>query len=272
MRLPRLQAFELNDQRWFPRVLRDMITDSLDFSARVFKFYDAAAPVLRRLLDDVASDRVVDLCSGSAGPMAALRGTIARSHDVQVTLTDISPNRAAADRVAALGDPSIHYMTTSVDATSVPRELAGVRTLFTSFHHFAPATARAILADAVRAGAPIAIFEVTERSLPALLISFTVPFGMLVMTPFIRPRTLARFAFTYLIPIAPLANLWDGLVSCMRTYTPDELAALAASTGDSFVWEAGRLRQARGPALTYLIGRPRDPERVIPLRPSRPAG
>jgi hypothetical protein len=256
----RLQAFEFNEKPWFPRVLRDMITDSLDFSARQFGFYDAAVPKLARLLDDVACDRIVDLCSGSAGPMLHLREAIARAckRDVSVSLTDLYVNDAAAERVAKLENPHVRYVSMSVDATRVPEDLEGVRTLFTSFHHFAPDVARSILADAVRARAPIAIFEVTERTVPALLISLTVPFGMLAMTPFLRPRTLARYVFTYAVPLAPLANLWDGLVSCMRTYTPDELLELGSSTGDTFEWDAGRLAHARGgPTITYLVGKPR---------------
>lgn len=257
----RVQAFELNDQPWFPRALRDMITDSLDFSARTFGFYDAAVPVLARLLDEVAGDRIIDLCSGSGGPMLHLREAVTRllQREVSLSLTDLYVHRAAAQRVAALGDPRVQYVTTAVDATRVPPELDGVRTLFTSFHHFAPDAARTILADAVRARAPIAIFEVTERTVPALLTSLGVPFGMLAITPFLRPRTITRFVLTYAIPVAPLANLWDGLVSCMRTYTPRELLDLAASTGDDFEWNAGRLPHARGgPPLTYLIGKPRD--------------
>ena len=81
---------------------------------------------------------------------------------------------------------------------------------------------------------------------------------MMAWTPFLRPRTLARYVFTYALPLAPLANLWDGLVSCMRTYSPDELLELASSTGDAFDWDAGRLPHARGgPKLTYLVGKPR---------------
>ena len=169
--MQRVHAFEFNDQPWFPRGLRDMITDSLDFSGRQFGFYDAAVPLLARLLDDVACDRIVDLCSGSAGPMLHLKGAIARARkrDVSLSLTDLYVNHAAVERVAALNDPRVRYVSTSVDATRVPDTLDGVRTLFTSFHHFAPDAARTILADAVRARAPIAIFEVTERSVPALL-------------------------------------------------------------------------------------------------------
>ncbi len=46
----------------------------------------------------------------------------------------------------------------------VPRELKGFRTMFTSFHHFPPEEARAILQNAVDAGEGIGIFEITRRA------------------------------------------------------------------------------------------------------------
>lgn len=60
------------------------------------------------------------------------------------------------------------------------------------------------------------------------------------------------------MPAIPLVVPRDGLVSCRRTYTPDELRGRVAGLGgDGYAWEAGELR-ARGPTpVTYPIGRPR---------------
>jgi len=44
---------------------------------------------------------------------------------------------------------------------NVPAELKGLRTMFTSFHHFLPEEARAVLQNAVDAGEGIGIFEIT---------------------------------------------------------------------------------------------------------------
>src|SRR2546422_6427005 len=46
-----------------------------------------------------------------------------------------------------------------VDATQVPGDLHGFRTIFTAFHHFRPAQARAVVADAVAKGEGIGVFE-----------------------------------------------------------------------------------------------------------------
>lgn len=62
----------------------------------------------------------------------------------------------------------------------------------------------------------------------------------------------------YPIPLVPLTCFWDGTVSQLRAYTPDELRGLAASLGDvGYRWNAGKVRRPGSPAhLTYLIGLP----------------
>ncbi len=76
------------------------------------------------------------------------------------------------------------------------------------------------------------------------------------MAPWIRPWVAARLLLTYVLPLAPLCNLWDGVVSSLRSYTVPELLALGRAAAPGYRWEAGTLR-GRGPAVTYLIGWPR---------------
>ena len=66
--------------------------------------------------------------------------------------------------------------------------------------------------------------------------------------------------------------LFDGMVSCLRTYTPDELRALAAeSTPDGYAWEAGEVGDGPIP-VTYLVGVAVAPdERGAPERARRTA-
>jgi hypothetical protein len=67
-------------------------------------------------------------------------------------ITDWQPNVAAFTRVTVLTKDAITVHSTPVDARRVPRELRGTRTLFTSFHHFSPDDARAVLRDAAQSG------------------------------------------------------------------------------------------------------------------------
>ncbi len=78
----------------------------------------------------------------------------------------------------------------------------------------------------------------------------------LCVTPFIRPFRLSRLLLTYLIPIIPLITLFDGIVSCLRTYSPTDLRELLdeASPG-VYTWYIGEdpIRFSPVP-MTYLVG------------------
>ena len=111
----------------------------------------------------------------------------------------------------------------------------------------------------VRAGArqPIAVFEIPERTLSVVLSTLLAPFMVLVATPFIRPFRWGRLVYTYLLPLVPLTCLWDGVVSQLRAYTPDELDRLADDVSMEYAWASGKVAVGGLPArLTYLIGHP----------------
>jgi hypothetical protein len=146
-----------------------------------------------------------------------------------------------------------------VDATKVPPELRGFRTMFTSFHHFQPDEARAVLQNAVDARQGIGIFEVTRRAPTAIALMFLWALLPFLFTPWIRPFRWSRLVFTYVLPLIPLVLLFDGVVSCLRTYRPHELKEIIAKlTAAEYQWEVGeRFNSAGRVPIAYLIGHPR---------------
>src|SRR5437867_274577 len=136
--MARLHLFEIHDQPWCPPSLRDALTDFLGFALRLGGSYAPIAPQLRAAVARAGAARIVDLCSGAGGPWPALR----RDVSVPILLTDKYPNRQTRTG-------TLPFHPEPVDATAVPADLGGFRTLFTSFHHFRPDEARAILANAV---------------------------------------------------------------------------------------------------------------------------
>src|SRR5690606_31697808 len=70
--LPRLHAFEFEDQSWLPDALRDGVTDYLQHCMRAVRLYHPAAPIIARLVADGGEHRIVDLCSGAGGPWLGL--------------------------------------------------------------------------------------------------------------------------------------------------------------------------------------------------------
>ena len=217
MRLPRLQLFELEDLAWFPHTIRDLATDYLHFMEERFALHKPVVPLLRDQIGRSAATQIVDLCSGGGGPVRAIHESLlAAGLQVHIILTDKFPNIAAFSRLAARHPEGISYRPDSVDATDVPRELAGLRTVFNAFHHFDPQAARSVLESAVGARQPIGIYEIPERRLLMMVPFLFTPFYVALATPFIRPFRWERLLFTYVIPLIPLTCWWDGLISAWR--------------------------------------------------------
>jgi hypothetical protein len=255
----RLHLFEFHEMPWFPAGWRDLITDFLSFYATAFKPYEKVAPLLAEALKRSGATRIVDLCSGAGRPLLSLVPALRALDvdDLEVVLTDKYPNRAALDRG---GHPEtvVEYLQEPVDATDLPADLHGFRTLFTSFHHLRPDAARRVLANAVNDGEGIGIFEYTERNwliwtFPILVI----PIFVWLCTPLIRPFNWGRLLWTYVVPVVPFVAMWDGFVSNLRTYSVRELHRLVGTTGNrDYEWKIGRAPSIGASHVTYAIGTP----------------
>lgn len=257
----RIHAFELEDQTWLPRTIRDYATDFLRFMIELGDSYAPAIPVIRRGLECSGTDKVIDLGSGGGGPWPTLfervRGEGGR---LEVLLTDRYPNRDAAERVRRSARPGLTYYEAPVDAMATPGDLRGFRTMFTALHHFRPLEVRRILADAVANNEGIGAFEFSERSIRGVLLIFLAPLFVLLFTPFIRPFRWTRLVATYVVPVVPLVVLFDGTVSALRSYTIDELREIVDSLPSAgYAWEVGTLQGHAPIPVLYLIGCPVPP-------------
>lgn len=259
--MARRHLFEFANQRWVPPAWRRYVTDYLQFMVAHGPF-DRLRELVARLARETDAP-IVDLCSGSGGPWPTyLEEPDAPFEDTQVILTDLHPNFDAFDRLGKRTQGRIRTWPEPVDAADVPEDLGGPRTIINGLHNFRPDTARAILADAVDQQTPIGVFEIMDRRPVTLLPLVFVPLFVLLLTPFVRPFRWGRLFWTYLVPVIPLIVFWDGLVSALRTYSPDELQELVDEL-DGFEWEIDSTPASdSGPArITYLIGRPYDKDR-----------
>ncbi|MDC0717879.1 hypothetical protein [Nannocystis bainbridge] len=258
----RRHGFEIEDQPWLPRAIRDGVTGYLNFignlDPRPYQgFCDALAAALR----STGERELLDLCSGSAGPLPTLISELdRRGVPVRVRLTDLFPNAEAMLAAASTVPGRIVHEPRPVDATAVPAELAGFRVLCNAFHHFRPAQARAILADAVAQRRGIAAFEGVGRYPASIATCMVTSLGVLATSPFIRPLRLSRLAWTWLVPAIPFVATWDGVVSCLRVYSPDELRELLATVpgAEDYAWQIESEPLGRSPMrVTWLVGAPR---------------
>lgn len=269
--------FEIHDQPWFPAFLRDRVTEALEAVWNGNRTYCPIAERLREAIRRSGARQIVDLCSGGGGPWLGLYPEVADGQPLTVWLTDLYPNALlASGRADRWTDPQANGSATHssasykalrpyqdpVDARAVPDALPGFRTIFSSFHHFDPGSARALLADAFHHRQGIAIFEAARCTPLTLLAVNAVPLLGLREALRARPVRLRRLFWTFLVPVVP-ATLWiDGLLSCLRSYSLADLAELTRDlTADDYAWDFGDAHGGRVP-IRYLIGCPQGDKRV----------
>lgn len=256
MRVRRQSWFEIHDQAWFPGFLRDLVTEALEAVWNDTRAYQPVAGLLRQAVERSGAEQIVDLCSGGGGPWPGLYADAAQGR--LVVLTDLYPNQRLLreklpEGMTARADP--------VDACCVPADLRGFRTLFSSFHHFGPQRAEAMLADAFRRREGIAIFEGARRSPLTLALVAGVPLVALKCATLARPVRWRRILWTWAIPVVPALLFIDGILSCLRSYSLDDLRELTRPlSAPDYRWEMGDAPGRRIP-IRYLIGVPEKSRR-----------
>ena len=250
--------FELHDHRLYPGFLRDLMTDGLGAMWNAQDIYGPVVPRLRRALAEAGTNRIIDLCSGGGGPWSRLSRDLGERGESApaILLTDKYPNQRAFQGMCAATGNAITFHSEPVDAMCIPPELAGFRTMFTSIHHFAPSEARAILMNAFEQRQGIAVFDTAKRDLWTLLAVCFVPLLALWLVPGIRPFRWSRIFWNYCLPVIPFTLWFDGVMSCLRSYSQADLReSTAGFISEDYRWEVGEER-GKLVNITYLVGCP----------------
>ncbi|HEY3389482.1 MAG TPA: hypothetical protein VGK38_07935 [Prolixibacteraceae bacterium] len=256
----RNHIFEFEDLTWFPDTIRESMTDYLRYLITALNFYKPVIPLIIEGLTQTNSNQIVDLCSGGGGAIEKIQTNLAQQSDIEVkiVLTDKFPNKNAFEFISAKTNGMVSFSDISVDASHVPANLKGFRTIFSGFHHFNNRFAKSVLKNAVDANCGIGIFDGGNKNIFAVLaILIFHPILFFLFTPFFKPFRFSRIFFTYIIPIIPFCTIWDGVVSIIRLYKPNQLLKMAQEVdGENYFWKAGIKRSNFGLNVTYLIGYP----------------
>ena len=229
--MKRFHLVEFEDFEKFPSPVRDGITDYLRFFIGFFKLYSPVPKILNDLFGETGEAGILDLCSGGGGEIIHIIKELDNisGKKYNVTLCDKFPNITSFNYLKKISGNRINIIEDSINALNVPKDLTGIRTIFSSFHHFDKETGKKVLSDAVRNNAPIAIFDAAERKwLYIIGVMLSTPLMLFFLTLFIKPFRLSRLFFTYIIPLIPIFALWDGIVSMLRIYSPDELLQMTS--------------------------------------------
>lgn len=130
------------------------------------------AELVNEALKYASKPAIIDLCSGSGGALIEVARILKENYQIQnltLTLTDLYPSKALADKINQESSGHISYISKSIDATNLPSDLIGVRTMVCSFHHMPPDIARNILENAIASKQPIWIYEISDNSFPIFL-------------------------------------------------------------------------------------------------------
>ena len=261
LKLKRQHLIEIHDQAWCPNSVRNCVRGLIRQVCVNAPVYRSITPRLFEAVKKTQSKKVVDLCSGVGGPWEQLLKSKSAAGEKleKVTLTDLFPHPEICEGTHKSVKGKMEYYPEPVNATKVPEEHEGFRTLFASFHHFEPDMAKGILQDAVDNEVGIGIFEMTDRSLAVAIGIFSSSLiAPYILVPFMKPFDWQAVFWTYIVPVTPWVAAIDGAVSCLRTYSPEELKDLVSGLGEEdYEWQIGKSREKFSPfAITYLIGYP----------------
>ena len=258
--MKRIHAFEFEDLHWFPKNLRNYMTDFLQFGSNTFDIYKSVIPILDRGIKSAGNNKIIDIASGGGGGLIKLAEHLKKNNPtLKITLSDYYPNLDAFKRTKSRMPDIFNFIDYPVDAMDVPSELKGFRTQFISLHHFKPENAKAIFQNAIDTNQPIGVFEPQQRNIKSMIPMLLSPITVILMAPFIRPFKLGRLLFTYLIPVLPLFILWDGIISVLRTYTIPELKQMISKLNNSnnFDWEI-EVKKGKPSEILYVLGMPKE--------------
>lgn len=215
---------ELEDFDWFPRDFRQHQMDFLSLIALKFKLYH---PAKNEVFEVIASQKQpdwTDACSGSGGPVQSLAGSY------PVLLTDLYPSF----RHLQLPD-NIKFLDKPIDITKSLPPGNGLITLFNSFHHFTSEQQGFLINQCSKANRALIVVEVLQPGFRSIItVVFITTIGHWLLVPFIKPFSLKRLFFTYILPLHTLSVLYDGIISVFKSKNSHYFEKLAKqqTTGD----------------------------------------
>ncbi|KAH9844721.1 hypothetical protein Tdes44962_MAKER07131 [Teratosphaeria destructans] len=195
---------------------------------------------------------VIDFCSGAGGPIPRIEMLVnhgRKAHQqrpIPFKLSDTDPN-AYLDSWMELSARSIHlsFIPNPVNAASPPfsaisattagdKDLAArqgfisngskvFRLYCQSFHHFDDEMAKKVLRSTLETSDAFAIIELQERTAGALAMKVFEALLLFITTFIWFWHSNVHLLFTYALPVLRTIYLFDGLISCIRTRTFDEL-------------------------------------------------
>lgn len=211
---------ELEDYHWFPQSFRRFQTDFIGFFVLKFQFYKPFVTHLKQLN---WKGKQLDLCSGSGQPAISIFND-SNTFD-NITLSDKFP-----DFHQPISN-NIHFEMQSVDALTHVFESDVTYTMYNAFHHFTDAQKQLIVAKITEANAKAIFVEILNPNIVQIvkvLLAGTI--GAFFLMPFVKPFSMKRLVFTYILPINLFTISYDGVVSVLKSKSIHQYKQLFSSS------------------------------------------
>ena len=261
--MKRKQLFEFEDFNWFPASLRLTMTKLIVVLHKIIGTPHIISELLVELKKSQNFDQIVDLGSGSGGPMPLVTAALNEKTNerVRLLLTDINPHVKHALKVNSNKDDLVRYREQSLDAAQLDNVPEGLKTMICSFHHMPPDTARKILKSAQENKQSILIYEIAANDFPFLVWLLFLPLSIpililmaILFLPFTRPFKAQDILFTWVIPLVPIFYAWDGQASLPRTYSFEDIKnELLPTENSDYEWKIDYAYDVRGKKAGYYI-------------------
>ncbi|KAI4108292.1 MAG: hypothetical protein L6R37_001165 [Teloschistes peruensis] len=208
-------------------------------------------------------------------PTSSHQSSSSSDPSVDFILTDLFPHIPSWS-LACAKSPHLHYIPTSINATSTPPNLLSLTHrplppttpssssrarkpfhLFSlAFHHFPDPPARATLHNTLLHASGFAILELQSRSPSSLLTALCLGPLLWLVSWYQFWGDWTHLFFTYIIPVVPAVVVFDGLVSCMRMRDRGEILRLIEECdgGEERGWREGWRFESGRAYHTWPIG------------------
>ncbi len=260
----RIQAFEFNDLSFVPKAMRDSIIEALGRTLDWGRMLEGLVPELARFYSEARVKEVLDLGAGAGTPAVILARALRKEAITppKFILTDLYPRVQTWKALKSRYPEDIDFVETPVDATAIDPELSQLkaRQIINVLHHFPEPVALGLLQDSIEARSPIFIAEAFRRE-PLQFLNFA-PMGIpsLLLNPLLSPtQRLQKALLTWGSPVLLMASIWDGLVSTLRIYEPEDLMRMIRTCPghEAYSWRTGSYTYLPKGEGFYLYGVPR---------------
>jgi hypothetical protein len=217
--------FEFMDFEWVPASLRSTIHDVLDscLGTAPRRYYEWVAREVLELVERNPTGTIVELGAGTAPITRALAGALA-GRRISLRVSDLYPDEKL---YRGLEEMYPGVVRAELGPTNFARPMdfpeGSLLVLSAAFHHLPPEVRGDVLK--VLSGYRVAVFEPLRRN-PASLLLCLFGFVPAIRTPFLfwnrRAENWRRVFWCWVFPIATMAIVWDGVVSCLRCWTEEE--------------------------------------------------